>query len=198
VLAGIHLRRHEDEAAVEAGMEAVERIWQSGRSHFIIGLALARLGRNEEARTALERAAAMLPKDPGPWRVLAVLEEAREGSEGGFVRDACRERARYLDAAEAPTAARPSHLDGVFNHRVVQAMHHRLHDDAAGDAQLLVQGKEFLFRGFGGLCGAATRVSKAMRRTKHMHMGIARVKRQSQLGLRRRRHVGLVGEIWHG
>jgi predicted AlkP superfamily phosphohydrolase/phosphomutase/tetratricopeptide (TPR) repeat protein len=108
VLAGIHLRRHEDEAAVEAGMEAVERIWQSGRSHFIIGLALARLGRNEEARTALERAAAMLPKDPGPWRVLAVLEEAREGragGEGGFVRDACRERARYLSRAAAVAGA---------------------------------------------------------------------------------------------
>ncbi len=98
-LAAIHLRRHEDEAALTAGLAAVERIWQIGRAHFIIGLALARLGRFPEARIALERATVMLPQHPGPWRVLAVLPNG--GGDGAFVRDACRMRARLLSREAA-------------------------------------------------------------------------------------------------
>ncbi len=117
-LAAVCLRRHRDEEALDAGLAAVERIWQSGRSHLYIGLALARLGRTADARIALERATLMLPADPDPWRILAALPEENAspapGADGftsaGFLRDACRTRARQL-SREASGAARQRRAD---------------------------------------------------------------------------------------
>jgi predicted AlkP superfamily phosphohydrolase/phosphomutase/tetratricopeptide (TPR) repeat protein len=104
VLAALHLRKREDEDALEAGLASVERLWQAGRSHFLIGMALVRLGRTGEARIAFERAAAMLPRHPGPWRMLAALPGGEAGGEaagGEFVREACRMKARMLSRAAA-------------------------------------------------------------------------------------------------
>jgi tetratricopeptide (TPR) repeat protein len=100
ILAEVALRRHHWDRALEAGLNAVERLWQMGRAHLIIGLALAHLGRHEEARTALERAATMLPHSPHPWRVLAILPNSANLGDG-FLREACRHQARRLSRAAA-------------------------------------------------------------------------------------------------
>lgn len=82
-LGRVHLERGADEAAVEAFGEAVRRWpadWGSpAYAHFLLGNALLRVSRTEEAMRELARGRGALPVLPDPWR--AEVMALREGFE---------------------------------------------------------------------------------------------------------------------
>ena len=72
-------------------------------------------------------------------------------------------------AKVAPLASR----NGVFHHLVVHAVHRRLHDHAAANAQMPVQIEQSLFGRIHRCEIAAAGIGKAFGRAKHMHMAVA-------------------------
>jgi tetratricopeptide (TPR) repeat protein len=77
-LAAVALRRGDYARAVDRSLDALEgdlRLWSA---HYRLGLALWRLQRWPEARTALETCARLNPRLAGPYRWLARLAELQE------------------------------------------------------------------------------------------------------------------------
>lgn len=79
-LASIHLRRHENAAAIDAALDATQLLFHLPRAHFTLGVALARQGRRDEAIIALKRAVAMQPSLLPAHRWLAALHPATDDS----------------------------------------------------------------------------------------------------------------------
>ncbi len=72
-LASIHLRRRENSAAIDAALQAVQRLYHLPYAHFYLGIALAREERYDEAIVAFQRVTKMRPGMPEPHRWLAAL-----------------------------------------------------------------------------------------------------------------------------
>jgi tetratricopeptide (TPR) repeat protein len=75
-LAAVWLRRDDCERAVDWALRALEQNIRQPATHYRLGVALARLGRTNEAVTALETAAKLRPDFAAPFRLLTRL--ARE------------------------------------------------------------------------------------------------------------------------
>lgn len=93
-LAGLRLQQRRWTDALDAAAAATRLVHHLPAAHLRRGIALLRLHRTGEARTAFQTAAAMAPADPAPWRWLAALPARNPEDE--FVRAACREQARRL------------------------------------------------------------------------------------------------------
>ena len=76
-LAHIHLRRRENPAAIDAALQAVQRLYHLPRAHLCLGIALAREGRDDEALVALQRTAQMSPYMIDVHRWLAAMYTSR-------------------------------------------------------------------------------------------------------------------------
>ena len=90
-------------------------------------------------------------------------------------------------AQVAPLARR----DGVFHHPVVHAVHRRLHDHAAANAQMPVQIEQALFGRIHRCEVAAAGIGKTFGRAKHMHMAVTGQGWQLLIWARR---MGVVGQ----
>ncbi|MDW8325659.1 MAG: tetratricopeptide repeat protein, partial [Anaerolineales bacterium] len=64
------------EAAKHVLATAPEGVY-AGQAHIVLGEALARLGREDEAFEHFSRASALMPAEPGPWRAMARHHRAR-------------------------------------------------------------------------------------------------------------------------
>lgn len=78
-LSSVHLHRRENSAAIEAALEAVQRLYHLPAAHLNLGIALAREERIEESLLALQRVVAMRPNDLDAHRWLAAIYSARSG-----------------------------------------------------------------------------------------------------------------------
>jgi tetratricopeptide (TPR) repeat protein len=72
-LAAVALRRGELAEAIECSLQAVEQAPSVASTHYRLGLALYRLQRPQEAKAALEAAAALNPQLWGPYRWLRAI-----------------------------------------------------------------------------------------------------------------------------
>ena len=71
----VALKEQRFEDAVDAARRSMKADPFDGRTHYVQARALAGLGREEEACTALEQTVALLPEHFDAWRTLAVLNE---------------------------------------------------------------------------------------------------------------------------
>ena len=76
-LSSVHLRRKENEAAIDAALQAVQRLYYLPLAHLNLGVALTRLERFDEAIVALKRVVSMRPDMLEPHRWLAAIYSAR-------------------------------------------------------------------------------------------------------------------------
>ena len=76
-LAQIHLRRRENAAAIDAALQAVQRLYHLPKAHLCLGIALAREGRDAEAMVAFQRTVRMAPHLIDVHRWLAAMYTAR-------------------------------------------------------------------------------------------------------------------------
>ncbi len=76
-LAHLHLRRRENLAAIDAALQAVQRLYHLPRAHLCLGVALAREGRDDEALIAFQRAVQMVPDMVDGHRWLAAMYAVR-------------------------------------------------------------------------------------------------------------------------
>ena len=76
-LAHIHLRRRENPAAIDAALQAVQRLYHLPRAHLCLGIALARERRDDEALVAFQRTAQMAPHMIDVHRWLAAMYTSR-------------------------------------------------------------------------------------------------------------------------
>jgi predicted Zn-dependent protease len=72
-LSAVALRRGDDEAAIDFALQVMERDLHLPLAHYRLGVALARQGRAQEARVALEAFARLSPGKAAPYRWLAVV-----------------------------------------------------------------------------------------------------------------------------
>ncbi len=113
-LAHIHLRRRENPEAIDAALQALQRLYHLPRAHLCLGVALAREKRYDEALIALQRAVQMVPGMIDGHRWLAALyssrspDSLRAGVHRNHARRLSRERAHAAGARRATAeAARP-------------------------------------------------------------------------------------------
>ena len=102
-LAHIHLRRRENPGAVDAALQAVQRLYHLPRAHLCLGVALARLERYDEALVAFHRAVQMVPDMIDGHRWLAALYSSR--SPDSLRAGVHRNQARRLGRERAQAAA---------------------------------------------------------------------------------------------
>ena len=111
-LAHIHLRRRENAEAIDAALQAVQRLYHLPRAHLCLGVALAREGRNDEALVAFQRTVQMAPDMIDVHRWLAAMYAARSpdslcaGVHRNHARRLGRERAQAAAAKRARAEAR--------------------------------------------------------------------------------------------
>lgn len=77
-LSSVHLRRRENGAAIDAALEAVQRLHHLPVAHLNLGIGLAREGQTSEALVALRRAVGMQPGLVAAHRWLAALHATRQ------------------------------------------------------------------------------------------------------------------------
>ncbi len=90
-LAAVYLRRRQNDAAIDAALEATQLLFHLPMTHAHLGIALARQGRHAEAIVAFKRAVAMEPGLVAAHRWLAALHRqasAPGGGSGGSVQNA--------------------------------------------------------------------------------------------------------------
>ncbi|MGE3243437.1 MAG: alkaline phosphatase family protein, partial [Pirellulales bacterium] len=77
--ARVHLLRQENESAALAALKAIGLRYQLPMAHFVLGVALLRMGRTLQAVDALHTALAINPHYPETHRLLAVIHRRRLG-----------------------------------------------------------------------------------------------------------------------
>ena len=92
-LAAVKIRRKQNLAAIDAGLEATQLLFHLPKAHFYLGVALAREGRNEQAITALKRAIKMKPEMVMAHRWLAALHATPDSDGQSFLSDTYRNMA---------------------------------------------------------------------------------------------------------
>ncbi len=103
-LAGIHLRRRENAQAIDAALQAVQRLYHLPYAHLTLGIALAREGRYDDSILALQRAVTMNPQFFDAHRFLGALyasrapDSLRAGVHRNKAQQLARERAAASDA----------------------------------------------------------------------------------------------------
>ncbi len=108
-LASVHLHRHENAAAIEAALEAVQRLYHLPVAHLTLGIALAREKRFDEALVAFQRAVTMRPNLLDAHRWLAAIysthrpDSLRAGVHRNRSRQISQERARTARARRSRT-----------------------------------------------------------------------------------------------
>ena len=98
-LAQIHLRRRENDAAIDAALQAVQRLYHLPKAHLCLGIALAREGRDDEAMVAFQRTVRMAPNMIDAHRWLAAMYTARVPD--NLRADLHRNQARRLSSERA-------------------------------------------------------------------------------------------------
>jgi len=76
-LGRVHLKRKRPREALAEGMAAIGLVFHNPQAHYLCGKALARLGRRDEAITALTTALAQNPVYPAAHRLLAAIYRHR-------------------------------------------------------------------------------------------------------------------------
>ena len=111
-MAHIHLRRRENTEAIDAALQAVQRLYHLPRAHLCLGVALAREQRFDEALLAFQRAVQMNPEMIDGHRWLAAVyavgrpDSLRAGVHRNLARRFSGERARKAAAKHTRAQAR--------------------------------------------------------------------------------------------
>ena len=80
-LSECHLKNQRNEAAAEAALDALQHLYHMPRAHFTLGVALARLGRRDEAIEAFDRTTRMNPRHHAARRWIGLLIPAEPGND---------------------------------------------------------------------------------------------------------------------
>lgn len=101
-LSSLHLRRREYGLAIDAALDAVQRLHHLPTAHLNLGIALAREGQYDQALVALRRALGMSPELIAAHRWIAILLAKQNADD--FMAGAHRHQAQSLRRARAKDA----------------------------------------------------------------------------------------------
>jgi tetratricopeptide (TPR) repeat protein len=136
-IARVHLLRRENEAAAKAALQAIGLRYQLPMAHYVLGVALVRLGRTLSAVEALHAALAINPHYPEAHRLLSIIYSRRLGDR--------EQAATHRQLARAMRAARRAARDDKRRFvpqemtRVTTNDNQPLPGNTAGSAQPLPQ-----------------------------------------------------------